>query len=110
VEPAPRRDRRPPRHGQTSQEITNGNPLLDPRVPRLVVLVRRYRRCDRVALFAADANWRLSFATDETIAYRPDRNFSMIESTSPLAAGVLELLAGSAGVLADLLPNAERVA
>jgi hypothetical protein len=86
------------------------NPLLDPRVPRLVVLVRRYRRCDRVALFAADASWRLSFATDETIAYRPDRNLSMIESTSPLAAGVLESLAGSAGVLADLLPNAEQVA
>jgi hypothetical protein len=34
----------------------------------------------------------------------------MIESTSPLAAGVLESLAGSAGVLADLLPNAEQVA
>jgi hypothetical protein len=80
------------------------------RIPRLVVLIRRYRRCDRVALFAADASWRLSFATDETIAYRPDRNLSMIESTSPLAAGVLESLAGSAGILADLLPNAEQVA
>jgi hypothetical protein len=86
------------------------NPLLDPRIPRLVVLVRRYRRCDRVALFAGDASWRLSFATGETIAYLPDRDASTLESTSPLAAGVLESLAGSAGVLADLLPNAEQVA
>jgi hypothetical protein len=86
------------------------NPLLDPRIPRLVVLVRRYRRCDGVALFAADASWRLSFATDETIAYRPDRNSSMIESTIPLANGVLESLAGSAGVLADLFPAAQQVA
>jgi hypothetical protein len=86
------------------------NPLLDPRIPRLVVLVRRYRRCDGVALFAGDASWRLSFATDETIAYRPAGKSSMVESTSPLAAGALESLAGSAGVLADLLPNAEQVA
>jgi hypothetical protein len=34
----------------------------------------------------------------------------MIESTSPLADGVFESLAASAGVLADLLPTAEQVA
>jgi hypothetical protein len=86
------------------------NPLLDPRIPRLVVLVRRYRRCDGVALFAADGSWRLSFATCETIACRPDRDASMIESTIPLASGVLESLAGSAGVLANLFPAIEQVA
>jgi hypothetical protein len=39
-----------------------------------------------------------------------DRDASMTESTSPLADGVLESLAGPAGVLADLLPTAEQVA
>jgi hypothetical protein len=68
------------------------NPHLDPRIPRLVVLVRRYRRCDGVALFAADGSWRLSFATCETIACRPDRDASMIESTIPLAAASLSPL------------------
>jgi hypothetical protein len=34
----------------------------------------------------------------------------MIESTIPLASGVLESLAGSAGVLANLFPAAEQVA
>ena len=86
------------------------NPLLDPRIPRLVVLVRHYRRCDGVALFAADASWRLSFATGQTIACLPSLDASMIESTIPLASGVLESLAGSAGVLADLFPAAEQVA
>jgi hypothetical protein len=60
------------------------NPLLDQRIPRLVVLVRRYRRCAIVVLFAADASWRLSFVPDETIAYMPNRDAGMIESTSPL--------------------------
>jgi hypothetical protein len=86
------------------------NPLFDPRIPRLVVLVRHYRRCDGVALFAADASWRLSFATGQTIACLPSLDASMIESTIPLADGVLESLAGSAGVLADLFPAAEQVA
>jgi hypothetical protein len=86
------------------------NPLFDPRIPRLVVLVRHYRRCDGVALFAADTSWRLSFATGQTIACLPNRDASMIESTIPLADGALESLAGSAGVLADLFPTAEQVA
>jgi hypothetical protein len=34
----------------------------------------------------------------------------MIESTIPLASGVLESLAGSAGVLANLFPAVEQVA
>jgi hypothetical protein len=45
------------------------NTILDPRIPRLVGLVCRYRRGGHVALFAADASWRLSFTPDETVAY-----------------------------------------
>jgi hypothetical protein len=55
-------------------------------------------------------SWRLSFATGQTIACLPSLDASMIESTIPLANGVLESLAGSAGVLADLFPAAEQVA
>lgn len=78
-------------------------PLLDARVPRLVVAARHYRRCDGVALFAADASWRLAFVNDETIAYLPDLGAVSVESAAPLTGDVLDALAAEGGVLADLI-------
>src|SRR5664280_3359134 len=47
------------------------DPLLDTRVPRLVAGIRRYRRCNEVALFSfsTDHEWRLSVHTGDKIAY-----------------------------------------
>ena len=78
------------------------DPLLDPRIPRLVTAARHYRRCDGVAVFAPDAGWRLAFITGETVAYLPNRRSSTIESVAALTDGTLEGLAAEGGVLADL--------
>ncbi|BCL16042.1 phospholipase D-like domain-containing protein [Micromonospora sagamiensis] len=80
------------------------DPLLDPRVPRLVVAVRHYRRCQGVAVFAADADWRLSLYPGETIAFLPGQGRRTIESAGPVTKGDLDQLAVSVGVLADLFP------
>jgi hypothetical protein len=86
------------------------DPLLDPSVPRLVDAARRYRRCDGVALFSADGGWRMAFASGETIAFLRDKDGSFVESAVVLSDGVLEQLAASSGVLADLFPPNARVA
>jgi hypothetical protein len=47
------------------------DPLLDPRLPRLLIAARQYRRCHGVAVHATDGTWRLSLADGETIAMLP---------------------------------------
>lgn len=78
------------------------DPLVDPRVPRLIVGVRRYRRCNGVALYAADADWRLVLATGTTIAYRPSSTSMPVESLAQVTDDRLERLTGAGGVLASL--------
>jgi hypothetical protein len=80
------------------------DPLLDPRVPRLVTAARRYRRHDGVSVFASDAGWRLAFVTGETIAYRSTRGTAYTESVAVLASDTLEDLTDARGVIADLFP------
>ena len=86
------------------------DPLLDPRVPRLVVAARRYRRCDGVAVYAEDAGWRLVVAVGDTIAYLPNLIGTDLNSTLPVTEGVLERLTGAGGVLASLFASADQVA
>jgi len=84
------------------------NPILDVRVPPLVVAVRRYRRCDGVAVFAPDTGWRLVFLTGTTIAYLPKVHGTSVESAAALTKDALEKLAAAGGVLADLFPTNEQ--
>lgn len=86
------------------------DPLLDPRVPRLVVAVRHYRDRDGVALFATDKGWRLVFVTGETIAFLPGLDAEPADSVLPVAQGDLEALAATGGVLADLFQVEEAAA
>lgn len=79
-----------------------GDPLLEPRLPRLIVALRRYRRCDAVALHSLDGGWRLAVATNEQIMYLQDLGGRAIESSAQLGEGVLEGLAAEGGVLANL--------
>jgi hypothetical protein len=84
-------------------------PLTDPRIPRLVVSARRYRRCDGVAIHAADLNWRLALTSGTEAAYRPatgPQAGSLLVS-EPVAPGLLEQLAATGGVLADLFSTAQ---
>ncbi|QEV16205.1 hypothetical protein [Streptomyces alboniger] len=80
-------------------------PFVDARVPRLVVAAQHYRRCDGVVLRAVEGGWRLSFVTDETIAYLPGVGGALAESTQPLTRRALEELCTAGGVLADLFPS-----
>jgi hypothetical protein len=82
------------------------NPLQDSRIPQLIVTARRYRRCDGVAVSSDDAGWRLAINTGASIAYRPDEVSSMVESDE-LTAGVIERMASTGGILADLFVRDE---
>jgi hypothetical protein len=86
------------------------DPLLDSRVPRLVNAARHYRRCSGVALYSLDAGWRMAFAEGELIGYRPAPSAGVLDSSDLLTVGVLEELAASTGVLADLFPEGEQIA
>ena len=79
------------------------DPLLDARVPRLVLAARRYRR-GGVSIFGSDTGWRLAFIPGETIAYMRDLGAAITESAIPLTDGLLEPLAAAGGVLADHFP------
>lgn len=84
------------------------DPLLDARVPRLVLAARRYRRSRGVSIFGSDTGWRLAFVTDQTIAYITGIGAAIAESAMPLTDGLLEPLAAAGGVLADLFPAGQE--
>jgi hypothetical protein len=86
------------------------DPLLDARVPRLVLAARRYRRSG-VSIFGSDTGWRLAFVTGEKIVYKTSLSAALAESVMPLTGRLLEPLAAAGGVLADLFPaEQEKVA
>jgi hypothetical protein len=77
-------------------------PLQDPRLPQLIVAARQYRHCDGVAIFSEDDGWRVAINTGVAAAYLPgDNNCPMVESEE-VAEGSIELMASTAGILADL--------
>jgi len=80
------------------------DPLLDPRIPRLVTAARHYRHRDGIAVFAPDAGWRLAFITGEKVAYLPKLGAASVQSAATLFDGTLENLGAACGVLADLFP------
>lgn len=81
------------------------DPLLDPRIPRVVTAARNYRGCDGVAVYASDASWRVVTVTGETVYYLPRPGAATVKSAEPLASGTIESLAAAGGVLADLFPG-----
>lgn len=84
-------------------------PLLDPRLPLLLSAVCSYRRTTGVALFSADARWRLVFVDGEPAAFVPRDGVDMFDS-DPISITKLDELAASRAVLADLFPLAARAA
>ena len=55
-----------------------------------------------VAVFGSDTGWRLAFVPGETIAYKTNMDATIAESAMPFTNGLLEPLAATGGVLADL--------
>jgi hypothetical protein len=86
------------------------DPLLDSRVPRLIIAVRHYRGVDGVALHAADSSWRIAVSTGDKIAYLPKPGPTTIFSTSGLEKEFLETLSAKGGVLTGLFSTIERAA
>lgn len=84
-------------------------PLHDPRLPSLVVAVSRYRKTDAVAVYAADAEWRLVVSGGEPVMYLADLDAATRES-APTSPHDVASLAASNGVFADLLPADTQVA
>lgn len=80
------------------------DPLRDPRMPRLITAVRRYRGRTGAAVWAEDGSWRLSAVERETVAYRSHAGAAMAESLVPFTFGAVDSLVASDGVLADLFP------
>jgi hypothetical protein len=78
------------------------DPLLDPRLPRLLAATRQYRRCHGVAVYATDSSWRLSLTEGETIAVLPGLGQVVVESSEPISDHLLDQLNTAVGVLADL--------
>src|SRR5664280_3266374 len=78
------------------------DPLRDPRTSQLVVAVGRYRRCDGVAVHSTDAGWRVAIKTGSPLSYlQGDPSHPMLESDD-VAAGAIEQMASTGGILADL--------
>lgn len=76
-------------------------PLLDPRIPRLIAAFRDYRRFGRVQIFAGEG-WRVVVDDGAPIAYLPGLDRDGVESTLGLTDDLLRSLTRSDAVLADL--------
>jgi hypothetical protein len=86
------------------------DPLLDPRVPRLIADAHRYRNSNGVAVFAMDNSWRLVSVVGETIAFRPGIGADTVDSAHPVTRQDLEKMVAGGGVLADLFHMDEAAA
>lgn len=98
--------------GIPSSKVTvNGvaDPLHDPRVARLVIAVRSYRRVEAVAVYAADSSWRIVLGPGQPAVYLSSLGADAIESAA-LSPDDIERLAAGQGVLADLFPRVADVA
>jgi len=80
------------------------DPMLDNRVPVLLASACQYRRCDGVALFDIDDGWRLVHANGKPIRYMPVLGKDIFNSTQALSSSLLDKLAFTGGVIADLFP------
>lgn len=100
-----------PLGGNSIKAVVGGvaDPLQDPRLARLVVAARSYRRVDAVVVFAADLDWRIFIQPDEPAYFLAHLGADPIESTS-LSADDLDRFAVGERVLADLFPRATKVA
>ena len=81
------------------------DPLVDPRVPRLVAEVRHYRECDGVAVYAGDGSWRLALPRDEPVVFIAEVGQDERVTERAVTTSQLEELVASSGVLADLFPR-----
>jgi hypothetical protein len=79
------------------------DPLVDPRVPRLISATRRYRRSEHLSLFVAEG-WKIVLRGGESVGYLPGQGSDVIDSDRALTDEVLGQLTASGGVLADLFP------
>lgn len=78
------------------------DPLLDQRMPQLMLAARQYRRCDGVAVFSADRDWRVVCVEGKPIGVLGRLGGEVLESARVLAPQELERMAGSGHVLGDL--------
>lgn len=78
------------------------NPLVDPRLPRMVADVRQYRQCDGIAVYAGDGSWRLALPRDEPVVFVAELGQDERVTERALTSSQLEELVASSGVLADL--------
>lgn len=85
------------------------DPLHDPRLARLVVAARTYRKVDAVAVYATDIDWRIVMEPGEPAYFLPMLGGEPREST-PLRLDDLDRVAAGHGVLADLFPRVADVA
>ncbi len=77
-------------------------PLLDARIPRLVIAAWRYRRKDGIALYAKDHSWRIVFVSGQPIGYIPQPGADPEDSPFPVSWNAIETLTTQDGVLANL--------
>jgi hypothetical protein len=87
------------------------NPLIDPRVPRLAVAARHYRKCDGIAIYSTDRNWRVVLPGGGPIDYLPaPKGQELLSTPEVITNQQLEALTARAGVLADLFAAAVATA
>ncbi len=87
------------------------DPLLDPRVPRLLAAARQYRRATGIAVFEVDEGWRLAFVDGEPVTYLPSaRGADMLQSNGALDSDSVTALASEGLALAELFPASAHVA
>lgn len=86
------------------------NPLIDPRVPRLAVAARHYRKCDGIAIYSTDRDWRVILPGGGPIDYLPAKGQELLSTPEVVTNQQLEALSARAGVLVDLFPSPDTAA
>lgn len=78
------------------------DPLLDSRVPQLMIAAQQYRRCAGVAVFSTDRDWRVAYNGGKPVTVLGRLGGAALQSTRALTPDELESMAGSGRVLGDL--------
>lgn len=80
-----------------------GDPLVDPRMPQLIVAAQQYHRCDGVAIYSTDEDWRIVAIPADKLVWLPGVKGDMRESSETLTSKMLQDLTARGGVISDLL-------
>jgi hypothetical protein len=78
------------------------DPLTDPRLPKVAVMLRQYRHVEGIAVYSVDGTWRLVLPAHARAVFIDRMGSDYLETSEPITPAQLEQIAANDGVIYNL--------